>query len=410
MENKTINSQETLILSNYVFVKMLDKIVTQFKVKYKVESHINDTQLFGFGNFDTTKPCLKEEFQTIVRQYVNGKYLYNKHREATTGKPLIKISKSYKYVFFKYLGFSNVYDFIDQDFIPKKQKKKQLELLNKENTSKDYYFVSYYLGEDRHMNKGQVLIYNDWKTVEMKYAYEEGDASIQIYSFFGNIIKSENLIHFNTKFFAGDKKIEGAKFIFFVGKSAPTERHYLIGTYAGFDKYDQTVAGKMILKKMDSKTEMEDEALSNDFNPLMSQELIGNRIVVESNIRKNPLLFSKKSPYAEVLTRITGSYEFTFQTNDEEYVLGSRIQPKHYGIVSLQESIILEDEKVSVLNKGQILNLDFTISGMFYLQKVSIYIATYYFIDSSLEPQGKFTGVDINNNIVTGTIKMKNLD
>jgi hypothetical protein len=70
-----------------------------------------------------------------------------------------------------------------------------------------------------------------------------------------------------------NKKSEGAKFIFFIGKSSPNERHYLIGTYSGFDKYDRAIAGKMILKKYNTKAEVEEEVNEKSFDPIICQEL-----------------------------------------------------------------------------------------------------------------------------------------
>lgn len=398
------NINETLPLTNEVFEILLKKLIHKFKEKFKINSSYTDSQLYGFGNYDTKKSSLKNELELILHGYVNGKYLYNKHREASSGKPIIKISREYKFVFFKYLGYKDVNEFIHKDFIEENKRKKQLNLLNQSSITEDYYYVCYYLGEDKQMNKGQVTIYNDWKTVEMKYIYEEESGAKGVYTFFGNIINSENFAHFNTKFFTGGKKIEGAKFVFFVGKSAFNERYYLIGTYAGFDKYDRAVAGKMILKKCSLKSEMEEEVLNKDFDPLMSQELIKNRIVVESNLRRNPLMFSKKSPYSQVLSNTVGKFLFQFNIGKEIYPLKLIIQKNHYNIISIKDSIIIEDDEIKILNKGQVLNLDFSISGIFHLQKVSIYIKSLDFIENEKEAQGSFNGIDVNNNIVSGNV------
>ena len=135
-----------------------------------------------------------------------------------------------------------------------------------------------------------------------------------------------------------------------------------------------------------------------------------NRITVESNIRKNPLKLSKKSPYAKVLMNTFGKYSFCFELTENRHELEVKIENYHYNIVSLNNDIIIEDDKVSVINKGQVLNFDFSISGMFHLQKVSIYLNVFDFSNPGKESRGNFIGVDINNNIVSGTLLIKHHD
>ncbi len=403
------NDNETLFLTKQVFNILLNSVLDHFKKSHGISEKYKDSQLYGFGNYNTEKPSLKNDLELILRGYVNGKYLYNKHREAISGKPIIKISREYKSLFFNYLGYKSIVEFIKSDLLTTKQRNKQLELLNKAGKLDDHYYVCYYFGEDSHMNKGQVVLYNNWKTIEMVYVYEDENGEKGIYTFYGTITQSEDFAHFDTKYYVGNKKSEGAKFIFFIGKSSPNERHYLIGTYSGFDKYDRAIAGKMILKKYNSKTEIEDEVDNKSFDPIICQELNKNRLVVESNIRKNPLMFSKKSPFAQVLMNTYGDYTFEFELEKNKFELKLKIEKYHFNIISLNDSIIIEDDRVSVLNKGQVLNFDFSISGMFYLQKVSIYINALDFAEDKKEAKGNFNGVDINNKIVSGIVLIEKL-
>ena len=410
MEN-TFNQEinQTLLLTKQVFMTLLNSIISQFKSSHPPFKY-KDSQLYGFGNYDSEKPNLKDELETLLKGYVNGKYLYNKYREATTGKPVIKISREYRSLFFKYLGYKNVFEYIESDLFTLEEKNKQLVLLNNIEAIDDHYYICYYYGEDNKMIKGQVIIYNGWKTIEIKYFYNHENQEKMVYTFFGTVSYSEDFVHFDTKYFAGNKKNEGGKFIFFIGKSSPSERHYLIGTYSGFDKYDRAIAGKMILKKFDSKAEIDMEVNDPSFDSIICQELNKNRIIVESNIRKNPLMFSKKSPYAKVLMNSYGNYSFFFELEDNLFELKIKIDKYHFNIISLNNFIIIEEDKVSVINKGQILNFDFSISGMFHLQKVSIYINVFDFTNHEIESRGDFIGVDINNNIVSGKLLVKVLD
>jgi len=405
--NQDIN--QTLLLTKQVFLTLLNSMITQFKSSNTLHKY-KDSQLYGFGNYDLEKPNLKNELETILKGYVNGKYLYNKYREAASGKPIIKISREYQSLFFKYIDYKNIFEYIGSDLFSLEEKNKQLLLLTNIETIDDHYYICYYYGEDNKMIKGQVIIYNGWKTIEIKYFYNHNNKDNVVYSFVGTINHSEDFVHFDTKYFVGSKKNEGAKFIFFIGKSYPSERQYLIGTYSGFDKYDRAIAGKMILKKFDSKAEIDIEVSDPSFDSIICQELNKNRIVVESNIRKNPLTFSKKSPYAKVLMNSFGNYSFSFKLDENIFELKVKIEKYHYNIVSLNNYIVIEDDKISLVNKGQILNLDFSISGMFHLQKVSIYLNVFDFTNHDIESRCDFIGVDINNNIVSGKLLIKVLD
>lgn len=404
-------TKETLVLTKAVFNVLLSKIIEHFKEKYAINvSRYKENQLYGFGNYDLEQPNLKEDFELVLKGYVNGKYLYNKNREVSTGKPFVKISREYKYVFFNYLGFKDIYEFIDQDFFNSSQKTKQLELLNQENNVEDYYYVSYYFGEDKRMSKGQVIIYKQWKNVEMKYIYKDKYGKTGTYSFFGSITYSEGFVFFDTKVYVGSKKNEGAKFVFFIGKSAPYERDFLIGTYSGFDKYYNTIAGKMILKKSNSREQMEEETASKYFDPIISQELNKKRIIVESVVRKNPLLFSAKSPYAQVLNSISGKYLVRFYNEKSPYKIKLNIEKYHLNVKSLNDSLIINDDQISLINNGQIVHLDFSIKGLFYIQKASIYIKIYDLLEgSNTSASGKFTAIDINNEILSGIVKFKKM-
>ncbi len=408
MSNKTI-SKETLVLTKAIFTILLDQIIHKFTTEKKVHlRNFRENQLYGFGNYNRAKPNLKQDFEGVLKGYVNGKYLYNKNREASKGMPFVKISREYKYLFFNYLGFEDVYEFMNKDLVSLDEKTKQLALLHQENTIEDAYYVSYYFGEDKKMNKGQVIIYRQWKNIEMKYVYEDDQERTGVYSFFGSIKHSEGFVFFDTNFYEGRKKNEGAKFIFFIGKSAPHERNFLIGTYSGFDKYDNVIAGKMILKKVSSRTVMEQEGMIKDFDPIISQELNKKRIIVESVIRKSPLLFSEKSPYAQVLRDISGPCLVTFYDSGNAHEIQVNIEQNHLNVRSMNDALVINDDYVDLINNGQIIHLSFSINGLFYIQKVSVYIKSYDLLQkSTANTSGKYVAVDIHNEVLSGIVEFK---
>jgi len=396
-------SKETLLLTNECFFKLHQEVINHFNNSHNIDK-INDSQLYGFGNYNDEKPNLKNDLELITRAYVNGKYLYNKYRETVSGKPTIKISGEYKHTLFNYIGYKDIYEFTNSDLLNEKEKKIQLALLDQKSVDRDYYYVSYYFSEDKKMNKGTTIFYNNWKTVEMKYVYKEINGEKAEYKFHANVINSDPFIFIDTKFYLRNKKAEGARCVFFIGKSAPTERYFLKGTYSGFDKYDRAIAGVMILRKFDTFEEVEEELNSKEFNPSIAQELNQKRIVVESNIIKDMRKLSKNSPFAKLLSNIPANYHICFLFNGERHNLNIKILKYHYNVISLNDSIIIEEDNLRLMSNGRILKLDFSLVGVFFLQTVSIYVSILDFSKEEAKINGSFTGIDVNNNIVSGEV------
>lgn len=402
---------DNLYLSKDIFFTLLNELISKFKSNYTIKDY-KDTQLYGFGSYDPNKPSLKTDLEKLCKDYINGKYLYNKMREAASGVPSVRISKDYQYIYFLYLGYENIHDFLNKSIHSEEQKNKQLELLNSKKVNQNYYYTCYCLCEDFSLNKGELIIYNNWKTLEMKFHYKQNNGEKEIYSFMGNVVHSENFVHFNTKFFIENRKIEGAKFIFFVGKSNPSQHNCLIGTYAGFDKYNKAVAGKIILKKAASREEVHQEIQNDYFDPIICQKLYKKRIIIENKVEKTSLLFSKKDPYAQLLFEAIGKYTLDFYIEDNVKSLNLEILPYTYKIISLDTSTFVSNSNITATNNWQVLFIDLLIEGFFPLKKVSIYVKLF---NSSLmknktdNMDAKFNGVDINSNIVSGKVVFNNL-
>jgi hypothetical protein len=401
------NTKETgnITLTKYTFYRLISSILKLFKHRYSLDE-ISENQLYGFGNFDERLPSLKKDFEKTANNFINGKYLYNKYRELQSGKPQIKISGYYKHVFFKYLGFNDIFEFLKYEVKDKTELQEQQKLLNQETSSKTYYYVMYYYGEDKKMTKGHFTILNNWKTFELIFVYKDTEENVVTYTLFGTILQQNNFAHFETNLFTEKRKIKGANFIFFIGKSTPTERPIIIGTYSSFDKYDHCIAGKIIAQQFNSKEAMMTEAFSDYFEPYISQELVKIRFINESSLPKHILKLSNKSPYSDVFGRIPSKYKLTFNLDDDTSPkLMIMIEKFHYNIRCLENNIFIENDSLSLENKGQILEMNFDVFGVFFLQKVSIYVKTFYLLQEMTEEnKGVFAGVDINNNLVNGSI------
>lgn len=403
MEN--VDSGGSIILTKHTFEKLTNSIIQVFKNKFSLDA-ISENQLYGFGNYNETLPSLKKEFEQVSNSFVNGKYLYNKYRELQSGKPQIKLSNYYKHVFFNYLGFSDIHEFLKHEVNDKKELQAQQNLLKQETTDKTYYYVMYYYGEDKKMTKAHFTIYNNWKTFDLVFVYKDGKENVVKYNLFGSIVQQNNFAHFETHLFTEKRKIKGANFIFYIGKSSPSERPFIIGTYSSFDKYDHCIAGKIIAQQFDSKDTMMTEAYSDYFEPNISQELIKIRFINESSLPKHTLKLSNKSPYSDVFGRIPNTYKLTFNMDDgTSSELMIMIEKFHYNIRCIENNIFIENDSLSLENKGQILQMNFDVFGVFFLHKVSIFVKTFYLLQEATEDnQGVFSGVDINNNLVNGSV------
>lgn len=408
MENSNVLISEQLTLTKYCFNKLIAAIINTFKNKHGIEI-INDSQLFGFGNYEITKPNLKSEFEKITKSYINGKYLYNKIRELKQGRPIIKLNREYKYAFFNYLGYDSIESFLENEVLDEMELEKQLSLIQTAHSNEEYYYCAYYYGEDQKMTKGKLIIYNNWSNIEIRFVYfDEKDLKSE-HVFYGVIKMSEDFMFIHTKYIVNNTKREGASFIFFIGKSTPSERNYLIGTYSGFDKYNCAIAGKMILKKFEDKKAMESEFSTRYVHPLFTQELRRERIIVESNVPSISSKISNKSPYASLFSNLSGNYLFTFYSDKEElYSLQLSIDSHNYNILSNDPNLIIANDNVKLINRAQNVYLDFEVLGVSYIQKVSIYIKMYNLMNPQNEVFGVFSGVDVNNNPINGNVKIEN--
>ena len=154
--------------------------------------------------------------------------------------------------------------------------------------------------------------------------------------------------------------------------------------------------------RFDSKQEMIKESKSPHFHPAICQELVRYRYIVPSQLPKQLSKISTDSPYASIFGKVPNTYRAIFLIGNEKIELRFRIQEYHYVLISDMEDIEIENERISIESKGQILELHFKVIGIFLLQKVSIYLSVYELFAEKDKTLGQFSGIDINNNIVSG--------
>lgn len=398
----------SLILTSGYFKILHDKVLETFKKKHNLKNISKTFQLYGYGQFDENKPNLKDDFEEIGADFINGKYLYDKSRELYKGKPLIKLSAYYKSVMLLYIGYEDFKDFMDDHELSQNDIDKQLNLINDEDIDKTYYYINYYYGEDDEILKGQTIITNNWKKIKHTYIYPQDDGTLREHYNYGNIIRREDTLHINTKTLLDGKLVEGASEIYYIGHKEPSNLNYLVGTYCTFDIYTNTVAGRCILEKCESKEVMEEKSKDPNIPAYIALEVRNKRIINNSSIPKNSLELSKMSPFASIYYCIPGIYEITFKFDDNfTEVLKFEIIATNYKIVTITENVYIEKDRVELINKGSILNLRFNFAGIFALERANIYFKTYYLKDGREFQKGVFSGIDIENRLVNGTLKIK---
>ncbi|MBT8310132.1 MAG: hypothetical protein HKO72_02070, partial [Flavobacteriaceae bacterium] len=126
-----------------------------------------------------------------------------------------------------------------------------------------------------------------------------------------------------------------------------------------------------------------------------------------SIIPRNELELSSNSPYASLYGKLPGFYNLTFEFIDgfkEE--LKFKILPENYRIITLTDNVYIEKDQFELLNKGSVLNLRFSFSGIIALDRVNILFKSYFLKKNNGTQEGVFSGIDNENRLVNGSISM----
>lgn len=397
----------SLSLTTDYFEKLLFTIQNLFMEKHKFESIPKSTQFFGYGNYDESKPNLKKELESISSDFVNGKYLYDKTREFHKGKPIIKINNYYKSLILVYLGYDDIKTFIDEQELSDLKLNKQLSLIYDDKINQTYYYLNYYFGEDNTIIKGQTVISNNWKKIHHTYIYRQDDGTIKEHYNYGGIIRREDTIHINTKTLLDGKLVEGASEIYYIGHNDPSNVNFLIGNYCAFDMYTNTVAGKIILEKCESKEDMESKSLDETIPPYIALEIRNKRIINQGIVPKHYLELSENSPYSSIYGKIPGTYTLIFHLeNGFKETLKFKINSTNFKTTPLMENVYFEEDNLELLNKGSIIHFNFKFAGIIALNKVDIYFKTYYLKQGKEKLKGTFSGIDNENRLVSGQVSI----
>ena len=399
---------DSLSLTIEYFKVLLSLVHTTFMQKHALKKLPKTFQLYGYGVYNEDKPNLKSDFEKIGDDFVNGKYLYDKSREIFKDKQIIKLNEYYKSVLLLYIGYENFDQFLKDHPLSELEIEQQLSLNGKIKQNETHYYLNYYFGEDDVIIKGRTIISNNWKKIQHTFLYPLEDGSFKEHYSNGNVILKGDTLCINSKTLSGEKYIDGASEIYYIGHKSPSSIKYLVGTYCTFDIYTNTVAGRSILEKCESKEEMEEKSKDPNIPAYIALEVRNKRIINNSVIPKNSLELSKLSPFSSIYGKIPGIYEITFNfKNDFSEVLKFEIVGTNYKINTLTENVYIEKDRIELLNKGSILNFRFNFSGIIALERANIYFKTYYLKDGREIQKGVFSGIDNENRLVNGTLMLR---
>ncbi|WP_282049890.1 hypothetical protein [Maribacter aquivivus] len=397
----------SLVLTSEYFKILIDKIHDVFIKKHGLKQLPKTFQLYGYGAFDENKPSLKSDFEALGSEFINGKYLYDKFRDFEKGKPLIKLNQYYKTIILLFLGYKDYGTFLAEHKPSEDEHEKQLTLLKSNDEDITYYYINYYFGEDNTILKGQSIISKNWKKIQHIFMYPLEDGTMREYYSHGNIKRQGDTLTIKTNTLSGDRYIDGASEIYYLGHRAPSNINYLIGTYCTFDLFTNTVAGRAILEKCESKQEMEQKSKDPNIPPYIAMEIRNKRIVNPSVVPRHALELSSNSPYASLYGKIPGTYNVTFDFADGfKEKLKFKILPSNYEIVTLTENVYIEKDRIELLNKGSVINFRFNFSGIIALERVNIYFKSYYLKNNSRNQEGVFSGIDNENRLVNGSLNV----
>lgn len=399
---------DSLPLTAAYFKLLLEDLYAKFKENHKLNELPKSMQFFGYGNYNVEKPNLKSDLEQIGSDFINGKYLYDKVRDYHKGKPVIKLNRYYKAIVLLYLGYESIDQFLNKNTLGDVPEKKQLDLLYDATANQTYYYVNYYFGEENLILKGETVISNNWKKVKHTYVYPKEDGSIETHYNFGNIIRREDTLHINSKTLLDGKLVEGASEIYYVGHNDLASLKFLIGTYCTFDNYTNTVAGEAIWEKCASKEDMEERVKDPRIPPYIAMEVRNKRIVNKSIVPTQFLEISNHSPYASIYESLTGTYEFNFMIDGVGVEqLKFKIAPNNYKMIPLTENVYFENDSLKLLNKGSVVHFSFDFTGIIAFDQVQIYFKTYFLKPNSEIQNGTFSGIDNENRLVNGEVRIQ---
>jgi hypothetical protein len=407
MENQHPKESNTLLISAYCFKILMNAVLKKFRNTFDHPSLSKVNQLYGFGNYDPRQASLKQEFEKLSGTFVNGKYLYDKGRELQAGKPILKLNGFYKVILFQYIGYDDIQSFTENAIEDKQEKSKQLELISSHHAEQAYYYVSYHFGEYKEVVKSQVTVLNNWKNMEYKYLYPQPDGSFKEFLYYGTVKKRADILHIRTKTLMDGRMVEGGDSILYIGYGDPGRSTFILGVFSAFDINNRIIAGKTIHEKCASKDEMISISRSRKIPAYIAQELRNIRIENDAVIPNDKLEISHNSPYSITYEKLPGHYYFDLLQNEKSFGdFSFRIDKNTFRITPLSSGVLINRDKFELIQSGSVVHFSFEITGITLFSRLEVFFKTYYLNKGEKNIRGVFSGLDIENRLVSGEVKI----
>ncbi|ANQ52482.1 hypothetical protein MY04_5150 [Flammeovirga sp. MY04] len=407
MENNKKHDLTTIKFTATCFDTLMKEVMFQFQEKHSQALPKKVAQIFGFGNYDPDKPNLKQDFEKQSSDFVNGKYLYDKKRLLEKGSLQIKITHYYSQLMLNYVGYQDIYSFLDADILEESDKQKQLDWLSNNDTTENGYYLSYHFGENKEVIKGQVEIYNNWKNVNYKYIYHQDDGSYKEFNYQGFISRRADILHIKTKTLMDNKLVDSGEDILYAGHMDPNSNPYLIGTYTAFDIYNRVIAGKLIFEKYHSKEEMIKASLERRAPSYIIQEIRNQVIMNRGKVPNSAFEISSRSPFVSTYDKLAGVYQIVFDyAEDENASLGFSIDPTTFKIKSTTDGCIFQKDEFEIIQNGSVVHFSFQLMGLSKMMNVEIFFKSFFLNENSSPYDGIFSGMDHEGKLIHGKVKI----
>ncbi|NNF35084.1 MAG: hypothetical protein HKN68_13300 [Saprospiraceae bacterium] len=407
MENLQLRESNTLLITSHCFKVLLDEVLNHFNKTHNHPSSIKVTQLYGFGNFNPDDPSLKQEFEKLTGSFINGKYLYHKSRELKSGKPVLKLNGFYKTVLFQYIGYEDIRSFTENMIQDNHEKARQLELISSSLKDQTYYYVSYHFGEYKEIVKAQVSVFNNWKNMEYKYLYPQSDGTFKEFLYHATVRKRADILNIRTKTLMDGRMVDGGESILYIGYGDPGRSAFILGVFSAFDINNRIIAGKTIHEKCDSREEMITKSKARKIPAYIAQEIRNVRIENESVIPNDKLEISQKSPYSITYEKLPGNYHFDLLQNDKSIGdFSFRIDKDTFRITPLISGVLINRDQFEVIQNGSVIHFSFMLTGIALFSRLEVFFKTYYLSKKENNIRGVYSGLDIENRLVSGDVNV----
>lgn len=182
---------------------------------------------------------------------------------------------------------------------------------------------------------------------------------------------------------------------------------FILGVFSAFDINNRVIAGKTIHEKCSSKEEMISKSISPKIPAYIAQELRNVRIENDAIIPNDKLEISPNSPYSITYEKIPGQYECQLIQNGEH--LGDfsfSINNDTYKITPLISGVLINKDHFELIQNGSVIHFSFQLTGIALFSRLEFFVKTYYLNKGEKNIQGVFSGLDIENRLVSGKIKI----